>query len=269
MSKHRKNIMLVFPSALVAAALLSCSGRERVGAGSSHSAKERVSEDLYSLPGLEDGLMQSPVNILTSKTTSGRHRVVLRPDGATALENVKIGHSVELDFRPGATLAVDGETYDFIQCHFHTPSEHQIDGMTYPMELHCVNMLQTQDASTRPPRYVVIAFLFKMGAENGFVAEVLKRVPSLPGPRSGGQQDSGRNSRFSVTYLAEQMCDDDLYYFYQGSLTTPPYTETVTWHVLSRIFEASPAQIRTINRLEGNNARRVHMLHDRVVGAAE
>lgn len=269
MSKHRKHVMLVFTSVLTASALFSCSDPERTDSAANHSTQGQESENLYTLPGLEHGLMQSPVNILTSKTESGDHRIVLRPDGATALENVKIGHSVELGFTPGATLLVDGETYDFVQCHFHTPSEHQIDGVTYPMELHCVNRLQAGDGSPQPPRYLVTAFLFKMGMENEFVAGFLDRVPESSGPRPGAKPDSAVHRRFSVSDLAEEIRISDRYYFYNGSLTTPPYTETVTWHVLSRIFEAAPEQIQAINRLEGNNARRVHMLRDRVVGAAE
>lgn len=55
------------------------------------------------------------------------------------------------------------------------------------------------------------------------------------------------------------------YYQYRGSLTTPPYTESVEWLVLKDVFEASPEQIQRINQLEGDNARRVQALYNRVV----
>jgi carbonic anhydrase len=57
------------------------------------------------------------------------------------------------------------------------------------------------------------------------------------------------------------------YYSYRGSLTTPPYTESVRWYIAKHIFEASPAQIEAINKLEGNNARHVQALFGRTVSS--
>jgi len=33
----------------------------------------------------------------------------------------------------------DGHSYQFLQAHFHDPSEHHIDGVGYTMELHLVH----------------------------------------------------------------------------------------------------------------------------------
>lgn len=55
------------------------------------------------------------------------------------------------------------------------------------------------------------------------------------------------------------------YYHDRGSLTTPPYTETLDWLVVKTIQQASPEQIRRINLIEGDNARRVQALYERKV----
>ena len=47
------------------------------------------------------------------------------------------------------------------------------------------------------------------------------------------------------------------YFHYEGSLTTPPYSETVTWLVLDQVHDASAEQIEAMNRIEGNNARHI------------
>jgi carbonic anhydrase len=114
--------------------------------------------------------------------------------------------------------------YEVKQMHFHTPSEHLIDGMTFPMELHIVNQVPPVNQGDTP-HYLVIAALFKMGKENKFISDFLNMPPN--------------------------------FYHYQGSLTTAPYTESVNWFVLKRIIEASPEQIRAINKIEGDNARHI------------
>jgi carbonic anhydrase len=55
------------------------------------------------------------------------------------------------------------------------------------------------------------------------------------------------------------------YFYYKGSLTTPPYTESVNWYVMKTIIDASPVQIQKINKIEGDNARHVQALYDRSV----
>ena len=55
------------------------------------------------------------------------------------------------------------------------------------------------------------------------------------------------------------------FYHYQGSLTTPPYTETVQWFIFKDIIEASPEQIKTISTIEGNNARHIQGVFTRVI----
>jgi carbonic anhydrase len=54
-------------------------------------------------------------------------------------------------------------------------------------------------------------------------------------------------------------------YFYKGSLTTPPYTESVHWYIDKHIYEASPEQIKTIEKFEGHNARKVQEIHERTI----
>ena len=44
------------------------------------------------------------------------------------------------------------------------------------------------------------------------------------------------------------------YYAYTGSLTTPPYTEGVHWHVMSEALEVSEEQAAQLSALTGGGA---------------
>ena len=248
----------LYPIFFVLLFVVACSIKKQEG----YQLHTESEEELYTLPGLDHGLIQSPINILTSNLReASRHEIEVtsvHDDKATAVVNK--GHTIELEFDPGTKVNFDGKTYDFKQAHFHTPSEHQIDGMTFPMEMHFVCQGKEQD--TANPEYLVLAIFFKMGQENKFISGFIDKIPT--------HEDD------TVSLVSEPVFIDDLvgpinpdrqYYYYKGSLTTPPYTETVNWLILREIVDASPDQIRTINNLEGNNARHVQAKFERQVEA--
>ena len=172
-----------------------------------------------------------------------------------------LGHTVQLDFEPGNTITVDGLTYEFKQLHFHTPSEHLIDGVTYPMEMHVVNIMPGKKEG-ETPEYLVMAFLFKMGDENPFIKSFINLIPEDEEMEADVKINAVNESNLwsgGMKVLAEDC------YHYMGSLTTPPYTETVYWLVHKEILEASPEQIIRINEIEGDNARHIQERYKRVV----
>jgi carbonic anhydrase len=231
-----------------------------LGTGSSCSHKNHDRE-LHTMPGLDHGLIQSPVNILTSDAAgSGSHTVEIHTDEEIkAADVVNTGHSVKLDFESGTSILFDGVIYYFLQAHFHTPSEHQLDGITYPMEIHFVSQAKKQEKKDVPD-YLVVGAFFKMGKENDFIASFLDVIPEH-------SNDTALLSEKPV-YINELLLPEEPfndYYYYKGSLTTPPFTESVNWVVMKRIMEASPEQIQYINKLEGNNARHVHALFGRKI----
>jgi carbonic anhydrase len=213
----------------------------------------------YSLPGSDPGAHQSPINIFTNRTREEheQHQFVVHfQDEITAVEN--LGHTIQLDFKQGSTINVGGITYNFKQMHFHTPSEHLIDGITFPMELHIVSATENPAS----PQYLVIAILFKMGEESKFINEFLNTIPDHEHSKTDTKVGS---IRFTDLLSLSPSGELGHHYHYKGSLTTPPYTESVNWFVLKQIFEASPEQIKAINKLEGDNARHIKDKNNRLV----
>jgi carbonic anhydrase len=213
----------------------------------------------YALPRFDDKQTQSPVNIITDSTvTDTHHSIILKFNtGISAVEN--LGHTIQLDFKAGSTTLVDSRVYFSKQFHFHTPSEHLIDGMTFPMEMHIVN-ISKDSAVGDHPRYLVVAFLFKMGRENKFIKEFLNAIPAEEG------KDSLSPGAVNFEDLFNEIPKNEQGYFsYKGSLTTPPYSETVDWLVKKYILEASPEQIFKIEKMEGDNARHVQAINSRKI----
>lgn len=214
----------------------------------------------YALPGLDHGFEQSPINIVSTADEDGKHNITLFfKDEVNKIEN--LGHTIQLDFAEGSTITQDDTTFVFKQCHFHTPSEHLIDGITYPMEMHIVNLMPNEDKNATP-QYLVIGVLFKEGKENKFLADFLNAIPK--------EENSSAQLKAGSVKLADLFGSIPKeirghHYSYRGSLTTPPYTESVRWYITKHIFEASAAQIEAINKVEGNNARHVQALYGRTV----
>ncbi len=213
---------------------------------------ETKNQQGYILPGLEHGFEQSPINIVSTPNERGHHSITLYfKDEVNKIEN--LGHTVQLDFAEGSTITQDDTTFAFKQCHFHTPSEHLIDGMTFPMEMHIVNLT---------PQYLVIGVLFKEGKENKFIADFLNAIPKEE--HETAELKAGSVKLADLFGVIPKEIKGH-YYNYRGSLTTPPFTESVRWYITKHIFEASAEQIEAINKIEGNNARHVQALYGRTV----
>ena len=52
---------------------------------------------------------------------------------------VNNGHTIQVDFNTDDFIIYNGIRYDLLQFHFHSPSEHTIDGEAAAMELHLVH----------------------------------------------------------------------------------------------------------------------------------
>lgn len=214
----------------------------------------------YILPGLDHGFEQSPINIVSNANESGKHQITLFfKDEVNKIEN--LGHTVQLDFAEGSSIVQDDTTFNFKQCHFHTPSEHLVDGITFPMEMHIVNIMPNEDKNATP-QYLVIGVLFKVGKENKFINDFLSAIPEEEHQTTDVKAGTVKMSDLFGTIPKEIQGN---YYNYRGSLTTPPYTESVRWYIAKHIFEASAEQIESINKIEGNNARHVQALYGRQV----
>jgi len=135
--------------------------------------------------------------------------------------------------------------------------------MTFPMELHVVSISKDKGDSTKA-EYFIVGILFKLGQQNKFIREFLNSIPL-----EANKKVQLRTGVVKLNDLFSGIPKNELeaYYHYKGSLTTPPYTESVNWIVRKHIFEPSPEQVAAIEKLEGDNARHVQALYSRKIAS--
>jgi carbonic anhydrase len=195
------------------------------------------------------GARQSPIDITATRPARALAplRLSLHPSPTHLVNN---GHTLEMEYHAGSSVQWHGTTYDLLQFHFHTPSEHTIAGRRYPMELHAVFKAPSTG------RLLVIGQLFQPGASNPFLARFAAHLPA----HSGGSW-SGTGS----IDVASELTGTSGYWTYAGSLTTPPCSPIVTWVVLKRIATASTGQLEAFWNVMGNNFRPTQAREGRAV----
>ncbi len=197
------------------------------------------------------GQDQSPVNINVSDTSPDAGLTTLELDYKDVpIEVLNNGHTIEFEHEAGSTFRLNGVDYNLLQFHFHTLSEHTVNGNHFPMEVHLVH----QDPATG--NLAVIGIFFEEGNENAFLASFDDDLPTAA--------DEHYSSEDLVN--ATDLLPSDLgYYTYDGSLTTPPCSEVVTWFVLKMPIEASASQIQQMHDILHDNYRPVQDLNGRVI----
>ncbi|MEB3282009.1 MAG: carbonic anhydrase family protein [Lyngbya sp.] len=195
----------------------------------------------------ETGLQQSPINIDTEALTP-KPKIEFSYD-YTPLRVVNIGHTVQVEYESGSTIKVDNKQYELKQFHFHSPSEHQLNGKSYPMEVHLVH--QSSDGEL-----AVIGILMEEGTNNRFISSIWPHVP----------EETRENPVSGVAINASALPPQEQVYFnYTGSLTTPPCSEGVNWIVFEKPIEVSEEQIEYFRSVYNVNARPVQPLNERQV----
>ena len=196
------------------------------------------------------GLKQSSVNIESKKTTEFKNELHLLY-GTNSKDIINNGHTIALHFNEAGGLVYQNRKYNLVQLHFHTPSETQIEGKSYPMEMHMVHKDEKNN-------YLVLAVLFRKGQNNIMLNNVLSYAPI----------DIDKAHQMDMIYISQLLPKNHGYYAFSGSLTTPPCNEGVQWIVLKESVEASQAQIDAMHSILKDNARNVQPLHDRVILSA-
>jgi carbonic anhydrase len=195
----------------------------------------------------KNGHRQSPIDIRNPKKADLPPIEFNYKD--SLLDIIDNGHTIMINYDAGSSIRVGGKQYTLKQFHFHRPSEEKINGKSYDMVVHLVHADQAGNTA-------VVSVLLEQGNDNSLIRELWK---DLPKEKYKEEHDAVHIS------AADLLPADRGYYTFDGSLTTPPCTENVTWFVLKHPVTVSAAEIERFSKLYRHDARPTQPLYGRTV----
>jgi carbonic anhydrase len=183
------------------------------------------------------GSQQSPIDIgETVRSELPALKIAWAQSADTIVNN---GHTIQVNFAEGSTLTTAVGNYRLVQFHFHRPSEHLIGGKSFPMEVHFVH-------ANPQAGLAVLGALMTTGGSNAVFNKVVATMPQAEGPAVKADPGIDPNGLLPAGRG---------YYRYEGSLTTPPCSETVDWHLLTDPIQVAQADVERFAKLYPMNAR--------------
>jgi len=195
-----------------------------------------------------NGKFQSPIDI--KNAIDGKLPPLGLEFHTSAETLVNNGHTIQVSVDDEDDFMLDGEVFQLKQYHFHTPSENQIAGRSFPLEAHFVH-------SNAAGELAVVAVMFDIGKENPALNPILAAIP--PQLNHAVAVDKQVNLR--------PLFPTDLHYYrFSGSLTTPPCSEGLRWLVIKQPVTLSEAQLDAFRQaLKTSNNRPLQPLHGRLI----
>ncbi|WP_425405044.1 carbonic anhydrase [Hwanghaeella sp.] len=185
------------------------------------------------------GKAQSPIDIVSSDAIEAAFPTATIAWNSFTPEVLNNGHTIQVNAGgQGGTLTAGGKTYTLLQFHFHHLSEHTLNGRHAPMEVHFVHQSAEGDL-------FVVGVMIREGLANSALNTIWPLIPAAGSSMTGS----------IAVNPSDLMADRTAAFRYKGSLTTPPCSEIVTWHVMAGAVTASKEQIAAFKSLYPDNYR--------------
>ncbi|TXG58257.1 hypothetical protein EZV62_016086 [Acer yangbiense] len=208
------------------------------------------------------GKNQSPVNIIQNNTVLNQN-LTLQSKHYDAVANATVDnlvYHIGLHYNGDiGGMEINGKKYTFKEMHWHSPSEHLIDGQRFSTELHLVH--KAEDGST-----AVNGILYQNGNSpmevDPFLAKLGDALKKL-------SEDNVTVVDVGMLNTEPLMQNYRKFYRYVGSFTTPACKEGVIWTILGEVKIISQEQVAALKapltREYKDNARPVQPLNVRQI----
>lgn len=219
-------------------------------------------------------LKQSPIAIMSINPAYELQNKPLIIEYPATVENLRLNNTgfsweVKIPYQISMTTALYGahlnQTYryrlDQFHCHWgdergNGGSEHTVDNRSYSAELHFVHYnMEKYRTLSKAARHsdglVVLSVFVDAQDQHHNHAELDKIVSHLKSIQLKGEHSIIRQA----VRIENLLPTNRSYWSYQGSLTTPPYLESVTWFVLKYPIKCSSAQVEKFKSLSSSMRR--------------
>ncbi len=193
------------------------------------------------------GEAQSPIN-LTGKVEDTAQLPEMNFNEETLGTVVNNGHTIQFNGDEMGSLTIENKDFELVQFHFHSPSEHTIDGKGFPMVAHMV--AQAEDG-----KLAVLGIMIEGNGTNTLMDTIMKIAP----------QDEGEAMLDTAIDINQLIPEDKSIYRYMGSLTTPPCSEIVTWTVFANPIQISDEALAAYEAIYMGNNRPLQDINGRPI----
>ncbi|XP_059627015.1 alpha carbonic anhydrase 7-like [Cornus florida] len=180
-----------------------------------------------------NGEMQSPIDLLNERVQIvsylGRLKRDYKPSNAALINR---GHDMMLKWKDAGHMQINGTKYELRECHWHSPSEHTIDGKRFDLELHLVH-------ESKSKKIAVVGIMYKFGRTDSFLLKMKDHLEAMA--------NSNELERVVGKVDPKQIkIGSRKYYRYIGSLTAPPCTQNVVWTIVRKVRTVTREQVRLL-----------------------
>lgn len=150
------------------------------------------------------------------------------------------------------TLKITGnpETFMGKEIVFHTPSDHQIAGKSFAMEIQAI--YEPQDKMSKEKSIVSFLFEKEPGKVSDFINKLdLTRIPNVVNKDQSflakGEESTKLSDLWEYPDDKLHYAEDFSYFHYSGSMTYPSCHEVVNWFLVKDIFQIGTAYLTMLN----------------------
>lgn len=194
------------------------------------------------------GLNQSPAPL--DSTIHAALKPIRSIQKFAAKDIQRLPYGLRVHFKEGNMMVLDKAAFQLKYMDIHAPSEHQLNGQAYPLELQFFH-------EDNKKNMAIMSVLLKSGDASEAMDKLLTQLPKAVG------DNTPLKARLTPGDL---MPTNPQYYRYGGSLTVPPCSEGVRWIVMKSPRQASAEQIKAMTEAIGkSNHRPIQALNGRTV----
>ena len=221
----KKTIVLLFISLL-----LSCESKN----GWHYAKVDQSPEWSKTAKECTRGEHQSPIDLSINQAKPLKNKFIIQyQDSLAEIEND--GHTIKEKFDDTNFVIFNNNKYFLKQLHFHTHSEHSLNGIYFPAEIHLVH--KSNDGNL-----LVLGIFIELNNSNNNRFGFFKNV----------------HKRKTLVRLSKIKELNGAHYNYKGSLTTPPCTENVEWIIFDKHISLNHSQLRPFKKIFKHNYRPVN-----------